>query len=462
MRPIPWPCSCSNPEIPAQQRQAVLCADPFTGAGERLRVTTVLVFAVVISLLVMVHELGHHLMAKWFGVPVEVFSVGFGPRLLGIRYAGTDYRLSAIPFGGYVKMAGTSLAERERTPNGFDSKAPWQRFLIMLAGPVMNIGFALVLATVALWFGIELPAYRTDPPIVHAVVEQSAAERSGVRAGDRIVAVSGQEISSWAGVDAQLAGRAAQSVSLTLQRGGETIDVRLPVNVEPQDALGIGVLPRVYPIVRSIERGGAADRAGLRVGDAIVAVGGKPTTVMTDVAAAFESAKHSPSLEVVRHGETRSISIPADSRSFGAVARIPTAIYRPETSDALGLGVRAIAANTIGILKTIGGLIVRDIPTSQLIGPVGLAQITGESSQLGWRALLAAMAFISLNLGLCNLLPIPILDGGHMLMLLIEGVTRRRVPFGLRKGLVSAGAVAMLLLLIATFFNDLGRLGWLQ
>ena len=262
--------------------------------------TTLLTFAVVISILVVVHEFGHHLMAKFFGVPVEVFSLGFGPRLLAFRRGETEYRLSAIPFGGYVKMAGTSPVRGEVVPNGFDSKAPWQRFLILLAGPAMNVLFALALAIVGLWVGIEIPTP------------------------------------------------------------------------------------------------------------------GDPTT---------------------------------------------TAIYRPEPLAAIPLGFRAITASTTQTLTTIGGLLTGNLSPSHLIGPVGLAQIAGESAQLGWRALLAAMAFISLNLGICNLLPIPILDGGHILMLLVEGVTRRTMPFRVRKALLGAGALAMLLLLATTVYNDLGRLG---
>jgi len=262
--------------------------------------TTLLVFAAVISVLVVVHELGHHLMAKLFGVPVEVFSVGFGPRLLAIRRGGTEYRLSAIPFGGYVKMAGAGPTRGDVIPNGFDSKAPWQRFLILLAGPVMNVLFALALAIVGLWVGIEIPTP------------------------------------------------------------------------------------------------------------------GNPAV---------------------------------------------TAIYRPEPLAAIPLGVRAISASTGEIFSTLGALATGKLSASHLIGPVGLAQMAGESSALGWRALLAAMAFISLNLGICNLLPIPILDGGHMLMLLVEGVTRRSLSFGVRKALLGAGALAMLLLLATTFYNDLGRLG---
>ena len=265
--------------------------------------TTLLVFAAVISILVVVHELGHHLMAKWFGVLVEVFSVGFGPRLLAFRRGETEYRLSAIPFGGYVKMAGASPVRGEAIPNGFDSKPRWQRFTILLAGPVMNVVFALALAIVGLWVGIEIPT----------------------------------------------------------PNGPEA-----------------------------------------------------------------------------------------------------TAIYRPEPLSAIPLGVKAITASTKEILSTVGGLLTGTLSPSHLIGPVGLAQIAGESAQLGWRAMLAAMAFISLNLGICNLLPIPILDGGHMLMLLFEGTTRRNGPFRVRKAMLAAGAFAMLLLVVTTLFNDISRLGLLN
>ena len=266
-------------------------------------VETLIAFAAVITILVFIHELGHFLAARWFGVPVEVFAIGFGPRLFSIRRSGIEYRFGAIPFGGFVKMGGTSPGSAG-TGSGFDSKPRWQRFLILLAGPVMNIAFALALAIVGLWVGIEVPA---DGP-----------------------------------------------------NGPQTV------------------------------------------------------------------------------------------------------IYRAEPVDAILLGGKAIASSSAEIIKTVTGLITGDISPSHLIGPVGLAQIAGESSQLGWRALLAAMAFISLNLGLCNLLPIPILDGGHMVMLLVEGVIRRDVPFAFRKALVGAGALAMLLLLATTIFNDLGRLGLIQ
>ena len=259
---------------------------------------TVLVFAVVICVLVVVHELGHHLMAKWFRVPVEVFSVGFGPKLIAIRRGETEYRLSAIPLGGYVKMSGTSPFGRKSTPDGFDSKPRWQRFLILLAGPAMNVAFALTLAIVGLWVGIEVPT------------------QSGT-----------------------------------------------------------------------------------------------------------------------------------------------TVIYRPGFFEAFLLGGRAITDSSAAILATLGGLLTGEVPSNALIGPVGLAQAAGQSAELGWRAMIAAMAFISLNLGLCNLLPIPILDGGHMLMLMVEGVTRRTLSYRVRAAMLGAGAVAMLLLLITTFFNDLSRMG---
>jgi len=423
--------------------------------------TTVLAFALVISVLVLVHELGHHLMAKWFGVPVEVFSVGFGPKLVGICCGGTEYRLSIIPFGGYVKMAGTSMAGRDTTPNGFDSRSPWQRFLILLAGPAMNVGFALVLATVALWCGIEFPAYRSSAAVVGSVVEESAAQRAGLEAGDHIVAVSGRAVSSWSGVDSQIAARSNQSIPVTVRRADAEITFTLAAQSNAS-GLALGILPDANPVVRSVSRSGAARRAGLRVGDTVLAINGKQTNVTTDVEAAVVQLEGRPvTLAIVRDGQEGTVTIEAGAGSFGAQAVIPTALFRPEPLDAVVLGTRAITRSSVNILKTIGGLMTGDLSASHLVGPVGLAQIAGESSRLGWRALLAVMALISLNLGLCNLLPIPILDGGHMVMLAVEGICRRDVPFRVRKVLVGAGAVAMLLLLVTTFYNDLGRLGWL-
>jgi regulator of sigma E protease len=209
-----------------------------------------------------------------------------------------------------------------------------------------------------------------------------------------------------------------------------------------------------------VTRGGAADRAGLRLGDIVTAINGTPTTLVTRMNAI--AGERPVSVTIVREGRAQTLAVSLGSdRVLGATAAIPTALFRPEPLDAFTLGARAILGSSAEILRTIAGLATGQISPTHLIGPVGLAQIAGESSQLGWRALLAAIAFISLNLGLCNLLPIPILDGGHMLMMVVEGVTRRDVPVRLRKALVGAGAVAMLLLLVTTFYNDLGRLGWL-
>lgn len=423
--------------------------------------TTILAFALVITVLVFIHELGHFLAARWYGVPVEVFSIGFGPRVLSVRRSGIEYRLSAIPFGGYVKMAGTSPAGA-RTTDGFDSKTPWQRFVILLAGPAMNVGLAFALTVVALWCGIELPAYRSSAPVVAVVANDSAAHRADIRKGDRIVAVSGQAVSSWASVDAQVATRRNQNILLRIERDDAQLTTVIPAQLEAHDSLTLGLLPQAHPVVRGVERGGAADLAGVRPGDVIAAINDEPTTVITDVEASLsQNAASAATLAIVRDGRPQTVTIPTSrTGNAGVAAAVPTAVFRPEPLDALVLGVQAIAGSSVQILQTVAGLITGEISMQHLIGPVGLAQIAGESTQLGWRALLAAMAFISLNLGLCNLLPIPILDGGHMLMLLFEGVTRRDVPFRIRKALVGAGAIAMLALLVTTFYNDLGRLGW--
>ena len=423
--------------------------------------TTVLAFAVVITLLVFVHELGHFLAARWFGVPVEVFSVGFGPRLWSVRRGGVEYRLSAIPFGGYVKMAGASGLRRCDVPDGFDSKSPWQRFLILLAGPAMNVGFAFMLATAALWFGIELPAHRSAAPVVGAVVENSPAHIAGLRDGDRILTVAERAASTWSVVDSQIVTHRNQNIALNVRRGDSELAVVLPAASASMDSFSAGMIPDVHPVITAVAHGSAAARAGLMKGDVVQSVDGARTNLTTSLDSKMAEGR-AVSLTVIREGQVRDVRVtPGADDAFGAVAAIPTALFRPEPLDAFTLGARAILGSSVEILRTIAGLVTGEISPSHLIGPVGLAQIAGESSQLGWRALLAAIAFISLNLGLCNLLPIPILDGGHMLMMVVEGVTRRDVPFRLRKVLVGAGAVAMLLLLVTTFYNDLGRLGWL-
>jgi regulator of sigma E protease len=341
---------------------------------------TILAFLFVCGVLVLVHELGHHLMAKRLGVRVVTFSVGFGPRLLTIPYRGTDYCLSAIPLGGYVKMAGERPTDdHPAREDDFLAKTRWQRCQIFLAGPLMNVALAFFVSTGSLLYGVDVPSAQNAAPIIGAVADDSPAARAGIRRGDRILSVSGESVTTWTSLTGALA-TASGDVSLKVLRAGESITVNMR-NVIAADAA-----------------------RGLRP-DAL-----------------------------------------------------PTTRFRAGPLDAVRLGAEAVVSSAGVILETIGNLLTGHGSPRDLTGPIGIAQVAGASARVSWMALFQLLALISLSVGIFNLMPIPLLDGGHIAMLAVEGVSGRDLDAGLRRSLLRAGVAVVLMLTIASVYNDLARI----
>jgi regulator of sigma E protease len=427
-----------------------------------------LAFLFVIGVLVFVHELGHHLVAKWFGVRVLTFSLGFGPKLVSVHYGGTDYCLSAIPLGGYVKMAGE---HPERAGDGqadeFLSKPKWQRFQILVAGPMMNIALAVVVTAVVLIHGLDAPAYRTGPPVVGAVLSGSPAEKAGIRSGDRILSVSGNPVATWASLDVIFGTHPNRDVSLVLLRAGQAIP--LTVRPEPDTSLetgSIGVLPGVHPVIRTVTPGGAADRAGLRSGDVVTAIDGQPVSVPRDlIRSTSRHTGRTIDVTIRRDAQAHQLAVTlveGDRRGMDVVTGIPTTLYRRGPLEAFTLGVQMTIKRCGVILNTVAGLLSGETSLHRLMGPVGIAQLAGESVRVGWVELFGLMALISLNVGIFNLLPIPLLDGGHIMMLALEGATGCSLTLKMRRTLLRAGLALLLVLTVTIFYNDVSRIGWVE
>ena len=431
--------------------------------------TTLLSFLFVLGVLVFVHELGHFLAARRLGVRVLVFSLGFGPKLFKIRQGDTEYCLSVIPLGGYVKMAGENPDDaRSGQPDEFLSRTKWERFQILIMGPVMNILLAVVVMAVVLAQGAEVPVYQDQPAVVGAVVPGSPAERAGIQRGDQIITVASDAIDTWNDLFIAVGTRPDRDVSLTLLRDGETRAVTVRPVPETRYEIGnIGVLPDINPVVQSVIAGDVADKAGMKGGDVVLAVNGDRMVTRTHLIEAI-SRNGGRQIELTVRRDSQEVTITAtpeqrgDRGMLGVYVGEQTKSFTPGPLEAVQLSIERNIEFSGLILWTLGGFFTGETSPRQLMGPVAIAQLSGESAEAGWLALFTLMASISLNLGLLNLLPIPVLDGGHILVLALEGVARRDFSMAVKEKMLLAGLVLLLMLMVTVIYNDLTRISWIE
>ncbi|MFB3853244.1 MAG: RIP metalloprotease RseP [Vicinamibacterales bacterium] len=431
--------------------------------------TTLLAFIFVLGVLIFVHELGHFLMARRLGVRVITFSLGFGPRIVSVRRGQTEYRLSAVPLGGYVKMAGENPDDQlSGTDDEFLSKSKWQRFQILVMGPVMNILLAIVLMSVVLMNGAQVPAFHEEPVVVGAVIEGSPAEAAGIMPGDRIIEVAGREVPTWEDFSIAIGTRANRPVPVVLLREGRRTTVEVVPDARTEYEIGeIGVLPDVYPHVQAVNPGEPADRAGIRPGDVIRAINGQRMVFSEHVAQAISRHPERPvTLELLRDGKPLTVEVVPLKR--GAIGVIGIGIGNqlktidPGPFEAVLMSIEKNYEFSGLIFRTVWGLFTRETSPKQLMGPVAIAQLSGEYAQAGWMALFTLMASISLNLGLLNLLPIPVLDGGHILIMIMEGLARRDFSMKVKEKMLLAGFVLLMVLMVTVIYNDLTRIQWIE
>ncbi len=443
---------------------------PACSPGARIeRVTTILAFLFVLSVLVFVHELGHFVAARRIGVRVLTFSIGFGPKLISTRRGDTEYAISAIPLGGYVKMAGESVDDpRSGAPDEFLSKTKWQRFQVLIMGPLMNILLAVVVMAIVLAQGAEVPAYHDAPPLLGSVKAGSPAEKAGLRRGDRILTVAGSSVDTWDRFDIEIGTRPNRDVAITYMRGGQTESTTLRPAASGKYEVGdIGALPDATPIVASLVKGDVAEKAGLKPGDLLLAVNGEPMTQPSQLTDAISRNAGKPTdILIRRKGEEMHINVTPQKRGDRGMIGIffgqQTKSFKPGPLEAVKLSVQRNIEFGGLIFKTLGGLFVGTTSPRQLMGPVAIAQLSGESAAAGWMALLTLMASISLNLGLLNLMPIPVLDGGHIAIMAMEGIARRDFSAQVKEKMLLAGFVLILLLMVTVIYNDLTRISWIE
>jgi len=429
--------------------------------------------ALVLGLMVLLHEYGHFVAAKLCSVRVDVFSIGFGPRIWGVKRGDTDYRISAAPLGGYVKMAGDNPAE-ERTgePYEFLSRPRWQRFIIAVAGPAANVILAFLLLFGALFFlGMPYPLYTRQPAVVAGVVPNSASSR--IQVGDHIVAVSGHDTPTWDAVLTQVSQvKPGTTLSLTVIRNGNKIDLTEPVGQPPIKAESLIGYPPQEPILGQVQPGQPAAKAGLQSGDHVLSVNGQKVNTWFELPDLINAAGGHPSQFLVeRGGKKLSISVSAQYTLNPQTDQMAwmIGIANPPMKEgfehesffaAVRDGYRATIADVVSMGEVASGLIHGEISFRDLAGPVGIVQMSGQYAKRGPLMLLQWMAYISIDLALINLLPIPILDGGHVLMLAIEGTLRRDLSLATKERFVQVGLVFILGIFALVMYSDFLRLFW--
>jgi len=425
----------------------------------------------VLGVLIFVHELGHFLAARRHGVRVLVFSLGFGPKILKVKRGDTEYCVSAVPLGGYVKMAGENPEDpRSGQPDEFLSKTKWQRFQILFAGPAMNILLAVVVTAFVLGIqGVRQPVYFDQPALIGSVITGSPAEKAGIQRGDRVVTISGDQIGTWKDLELAIGlRRPNRDMSVTVLRNGQNVTMNVvPVAEGRYEVSDIGVLPDANPIITRVLSGDQAEKAGLKAGDIILAVNGeRMATRMQLIDVISRSANKTIQVTVRRDGGETTVTATPDQRGsrgwLGVELSEPTKSFTPGPFEAIKLSVEHNIESSGIIFRTLGGLFTGETSVRQLQGPVGIAQLSGESAQEGFITLLSLMAMLSINLGILNLMPVPVLDGGHILIMALEGIARRDFSMQVKEKMLLAGFVVLMMLMVTVIYNDLTRISWIE
>jgi regulator of sigma E protease len=444
--------------------------------------SSLLPFLFVLGVLVFVHELGHFIVARWHGVRVLTFSLGFGPKLFSFKRGDTEYCISIIPLGGYVKMAGepsdyiTAPTVAEGKSDEFMAKTKWQRFQIYLAGPVMNAILALIVMTFVFYAGATEFAYLKRPAVIGSVQPNSAAEKAGIKAGDQITSVAGKPIDTWDRLDFVVMPRAGQELPVTIRRNGQDIALHVTPDTRTKYEMGdLGVNPELHPQIKGVNAGEPAERAGLQVGDVVLAVNGEKVdyTISSDglkdrLKELINASPDKPmTLTVTRKGQNMDVTVTPEKKDgvgMIGVSYDPGEKQRiePTLSRAFTMSVNQNLEWSTLIFQTFGNLFVGKASIKQLSGPVGIAKLSGQAASMGWASLFMVMCMISLNLGIINLLPIPMLDGGHIFIMAMEGIARRDFSVRMKEKMLMAGFLVIMLLMVTVLYNDLMRIDWIE
>jgi len=418
---------------------------------------------IMLGVLIIIHEFGHFAMAKLFGVTVKTFSVGFGKKLFGIVRGGTEYRVSLFPLGGYVALLGEEADEAEvEDPGNFSRQPRWKKFLILVMGATLNIVLAVFLFTVVNMFHRAEPVWKTARPVIGSVDPSSPAFVADLKSGDRIVSFDGKRVKDWDEFQLLVVTNPNREVPIVVERDGTLLTIPVKLMASGRDDAGyLGAYPMMRVRIRSVDPGRPAEAAGLAPGDVILSVNGKPITRGLDqfIDAIRNSTEPELTFVVDRKGSELTLTVTPKgepgSRLIGAGVEEPYRVVKLSPGAAFVQALKDTDRFTRLTFTVLGKLVRGQLSLKSISGPVDIARISGEAARSGFVSFLYIMGLISLQLGIFNLLPIPMLDGGHIFILAIEGIRRRDLSTTFKEKITTVGFVLLVTLMIVVVISDI-------
>ena len=424
---------------------------------------------VLLGVMILIHELGHFWAARYFGVGVEVFSFGFGPRLFGFRRGETDYRFSALPFGGYVKMMGAEPGdEHSDDPRALTAKPRLQRLIIAFAGPFMNVILAVALLTGLFMVKYQKYAEPDQRGVIGHVTKDSPAARAGLQEGDRIVAIEGRKDPTWEDIELKEVSGAYRHLQVTVERGGTQFETHVTPVLDEKAGVGYAGWSEKGQIQIQRITAGPAEKAGLKKGDILRSANGQAINSTFKLQEVIEHSNGKPvELQIERGGAPQTINVLPEFNLDGRGRWMIGIQYGPKLNiittklslpEAFAESVHRNIKGASLIFQFLQGILERRMSAKQFVGPIGIAQLSGEAASEGPSAFVDLMAILSLNLAVVNMLPIPILDGGVILLLLVEMLMGRDLSLPVKEAVIKVGFVFLMVVMVFALYNDISRI----
>ncbi|MCK4889923.1 MAG: RIP metalloprotease RseP [Candidatus Aminicenantes bacterium] len=428
-------------------------------------ISTIMVFTVVLGIIVIVHEFGHFIAARLMGVRVETFSFGFGKRLFGKKIGDTDFRISVFPLGGYVKMAGEDEYDPDNLKTDeFQAKNRAQKIFILLMGPLMNIILALLILTIINITGVESEKYKSEPPVIGLIAEESPAKKAGLEVGDLVLNVDGYKVKDWKELELEIGSNPDNLIKIVYEREGKQFSTELMVESDNEYNIGdAGFYWKYRVMIGSVKANSPASFAGIQPDDIIYSINGDDITPF-NITKIISKNPGIPLNFRIKRGESF-IEKEITPQKSGERVEIGVGLiqYSPMINvkygffDAVSKSIKDTIRLTSLVFDAFRKMIVGKLSAKNLSGPIEIAKFSKRAFDSGLSEFFMLIAFISLQLGIVNLFPIPALDGGHLMIYSIESLIRREFSMKVKLALINVGFFILLTLMAFVILNDIAK-----